>query len=123
REWIIGIGRERHQYPGLGYQEHRTSQVSRDHLDALRIPYRYPVAETGVVAQVGTGRPPCVALRADMDALPIQEETDVPFRSRHAGNMHACGHDAHVAMRLGAARLLEAHELSLPRPGPLLQQP
>lgn len=107
REWIIGIRRDLHQYPELGYQEHRTSQVIRDHLHALRIPYRYPVAETGVVAQVGTGRPPCVALRADMDALPIQDEKTVDYASQRPGVMHACGHDGHTASLLGVAKVLQ----------------
>jgi len=110
---MVAVRRDLHQHPELAYEEFRTSQVIRRHLDELAIPYRHPVAETGIVAQLGTGRPPCVALRADMDALPIDEETDVPFRSRVAGKMHACGHDAHVAMLLGAARMLKEQEASL----------
>ena len=75
----------------------------RDTLDGLDIRYRHPVATTGVVAEVGAGAP-VVALRADMDGLPIAEESGVEFASRHPGRMHACGHDAHTAMLLGGGR-------------------
>src|SRR5690606_30874626 len=84
---------------------------------------RYPVAGTGVVATLGSGGGPCVALRAEMDGLPIQEEADVPFRSRVAERMHACGHDAHMAMLLGAARILKAREHELPGTVKLIFQP
>lgn len=122
-EWIRAIRRELHQYPELGYEEVRTSQLIRKHLDDLNIPYRYPVAETGIVASLGTGDGPCVALRADMDALPIFEESGVPFCSLTPGTMHACGHDCHVSMLLGAARLLKEHESELPGTVKLLFQP
>jgi len=122
-EWIVALRRQLHRHPELMYEEVRTSQLVRDTLDQLRIPYKHPVAETGVVAMLGNGKGPCVALRADMDALPIHEETDVPFRSEVDNKMHACGHDCHTAMLLGAARLLKNHESQLRGTVKLIFQP
>ncbi len=109
-DWITGIRRELHQYPELMYEEVKTGAVVRRTLDELGIAYKYPIATTGIVATLGDGKGPCVALRADMDALPIHEEADVAFRSKVDGKMHACGHDCHTAMLLGAARLLKERE-------------
>ncbi len=121
--WIVSVRRELHRHPELMFDLVHTSGIVRRELDALNIPYEHPVAETGVVATIGTGDGPCVALRADMDALPIREETDVEFRSEIEGVMHACGHDCHTAMLLGAARLLKEIEPSLRGTVKLLFQP
>jgi amidohydrolase len=122
-EWLIGIRRALHQHPELGYQEVETSRRVRAELDALGIRYVHPVAETGVIATIGTGQGPCVLLRADMDALAITEEADVPFRSKVDGRMHACGHDCHTAMLLGAARILKTIESEISGTVRLVFQP
>ena len=110
RDWVVQRRRQLHRQPELMYEEVRTSHLVRETLEESGIPFRHPIAETGVVGTIGTGDGPCVALRADMDALPIHEEADVPFRSEVDGKMHACGHDCHTAMLLGAARILKQHE-------------
>ncbi len=122
-DWIISIRRELHEHPELMYEEFKTSELIRRELDKLEISYKHPIAETGVLASIGNGNGPCVALRADMDALPIHEETDVSFKSKIDGKMHACGHDCHVSMLLGAARLLKEKEDQINGTVKLLFQP
>jgi len=122
-EWMIGLRRQLHRHPELAYEEFQTSALVCKTLDELNIPYRTGFAVTGVVATLGRPSGRSVALRADMDALPIQEMADVPFRSEIDGKMHACGHDCHTSMLLGAAKLLKAHEAELPGTVTLIFQP
>src|SRR5512143_2448370 len=103
---LVELRRHIHAQPELGFREFKTSQYVSDQLEALGIEQQRGVAKTGIVATLGDGRGPTIALRADMDALPIQEANDTPYRSTIDGVMHACGHDAHAAMLIGAATLL-----------------
>jgi carboxypeptidase Ss1 len=121
---IIGIRRQIHARPELSYQEFETARLAAAKLRSLRIPVRTGVGGTGVVGLLrGARKGKVVALRADMDALPITENVDVPFKSKREGAMHACGHDTHVAMLLGAARLLSNHRDELQGQVKFLFQP
>jgi amidohydrolase len=107
---IVRLRRTIHRHPELGFEEVETSALIAETLESLNIRFEAGVGKTGVIGYLGT-EGPTVALRADMDALPIEELNDVPYRSQVPGVMHACGHDAHVAMLLGAAMLLAEEEL------------
>ena len=120
---LVAVRRELHRYPELSGQEARTATVISRFLHELGIPHRTNVAGHGVVADIhGKSEVPCVVLRADTDALPIQEETGLEFASAHNGVMHACGHDGHTTMLLGAAALL-SREKGLAAPVRLIFQP
>jgi len=120
REEIIAWRRDFHMHPELGYEEERTSKIVEEHLREWG--YKIKRVGTGIIADIGKeGK--TVALRADMDALPVQEENDVPYKSRIPGKMHACGHDAHTAMLLGAAKIIGEHKEELPNKVRLIFQP
>ena len=103
---IIDWRRDFHQFPELSFQEHRTGDVIADELRSMGLEPKVKVGKTGVTADLKFGNGPMIGLRADMDALPIQETSGLPFSSRNDGVMHACGHDGHMAMLLGAAKAL-----------------
>ncbi|HEX9107915.1 MAG TPA: amidohydrolase, partial [Longimicrobiales bacterium] len=104
---LVALRRDLHRHPELAFQEVRTAAVAAERLEQLGYRLRRNVAITGAVAELpGSGAGPTVALRTDLDALPIHEENDVEYRSTVPGIMHACGHDAHVSMLVGAARIL-----------------
>ncbi len=121
---IVALRRHLHRYPELSGEEHATSKTVQGKLEEHGIPFTAGYAGTGVLGVVEGGRPGMtVALRADVDALPIQEENDHPFVSTNEGVMHACGHDAHTAMLLGAGWLLNEIREELPGRVLLVFQP
>jgi hippurate hydrolase len=94
-----------HAHPELGFEEHRTSEFVADKLAEFGCEVRRNIGKTGVVGVLRAGNGPSIGLRADMDALPIREANDVPYRSKHQGRMHACGHDGHTTMLVGRSAL------------------
>lgn len=107
---IIAIRRHLHAHPELSYQEHKTAAYVAEQLKAINITPTVGVADTGLTALI-EGKTPSkkvVALRADLDALPIKEANEVPYKSKNEGVMHACGHDVHTSSLLGTARILQA---------------
>lgn len=107
QRYVVALRRELHQIPELSTHLPATSSRVAQALTDLGIPFRQAVPNGSIIADIDGGRPgKTVALRADMDGLQIEEKTGLPFASRHPGHMHACGHDAHTAMLLGAAKLL-----------------
>jgi amidohydrolase len=121
---VVAVRRDLHQHPELGNREERTGKLVAEKLRALGLEVRHPVAKTGVVGILRGGRPgPAVALRADIDALPMEETNDVPYKSTVPGVMHACGHDAHTAMLLGVAEVLAGLKAKLPGTVVFLFQP
>lgn len=123
-ESVVAWRRDLHMNPELGFQEHRTAEIVARRLTQLGFEVHGGIAVTGVVG-ILKGRKPgrTIMLRADMDALPIVEENDAPYRSQIAGAMHACGHDGHVAILLGAAELISDRVDDLPGTVCLLFQP
>lgn len=121
-EEAVRTRRYLHMHPEVGFDTEQTEELVRERLTALGI--ELLDAKMGVMGVIsGKDHSRMVALRADMDALPIEEENDVPYRSTCSGKMHACGHDGHTAMLLGAAALLKAHESELPMDVLLIFQP
>ena len=112
KQWhdeFTAIRRDLHAHPELGFEEHRTARIVQERLAQMGIEHHTGIGKTGIVAVItgrsnGSGR--SVGLRADMDALPLQEENEFTHKSRYEGRMHACGHDGHTTMLLAAARYL-----------------
>jgi amidohydrolase len=122
---LVKLRHRLHQIPELNFEEFKTAGVIRDELNRLGVEHidGVPRAETATIAMIGDQSKPCVALRADIDALPIEEATGLPYRSTHAGRMHACGHDGHTTTLLGVASVLKSVEKQLPVCVKLIWQP
>ena len=121
---LVQWRRRLHQKPELGFQERLTAEFVHQQLGAWGIEHQMGIAQTGIVATITGDRPgPVLAIRADMDALPIQEENQVPYRSQHDGIMHACGHDGHTAIALGTAYYLAQHRHTFAGTVKLIFQP
>ncbi len=113
REELVRLRRDFHRHPELGFQEKRTSGVAAEFLTGLGLTPRTGIAETGVAVTIGDGDQPCLMLRADMDALPIEEIGEKPYTSGFSGVMHACGHDGHTATLLIACSVLKREAADL----------
>lgn len=120
--YIISLRKDFHKYPELSMEEYRTSKRIKEELDKIGVKYEQGV-KTEVVATIGNKEGRVIALRADMDALSIQENTQVRYASENKGIMHACGHDAHMASLLGAAMILKKYEEEIPGKIVLVFQP
>ena len=105
-EDIYSYRRDFHQYPELSFNEYRTAETISKYLDSFGINHKTNIGKTGIVGEINFGDGPTIALRADMDALPIQETGDLEYKSKNDGIMHACGHDGHMAILLGTANVL-----------------
>jgi amidohydrolase len=103
---LVAWRRDLHAHPEIAFQEHRTSAFVADKLKSFGLDVHTGLAGTGVVGVLRCGEGAAIALRADIDALPIEEATGLPYASVYRGRMHACGHDGHTTMLLGAARVL-----------------
>ena len=111
KNYIIKLYQELHQVPEIGFDLPKTTAIVKRELEVLGIPYTDQIGKSCIVATLNEGvGSKTIAFRADMDALPMQEETGLPFSSTHPNKMHACGHDAHTAMLLGTAKALKAME-------------
>lgn len=111
QDYIVGIRRDLHQIPEVGTDLPKTQAMIAAELDKLGIAYRKNKGDSGIIGTIEGGKPgKTILLRADIDALPITEQTGLPFASKHQGCMHACGHDTHAAMLLGALRILNEHK-------------
>ena len=120
---VCSVRRRLHQNPELSFEEKETSAFVKQELESLGLTVRGPFAGYALSANIGPGNGPMVALRADMDALPITEDSGLPFSSQKPGVMHACGHDVHTSSLLGAARILSGMADSLPGTIRLMFQP
>jgi amidohydrolase len=121
----IDLRHRLHQIPELQFEEHKTASAIRAELGRIGIDYTAGVngAPTATIAMIGDRSKPCVALRADIDALPIAEQTGVPYASTHPGKMHACGHDGHISTLMGTAAVLKSLAAELPVCVKLIWQP
>ena len=109
KPYIIALRRELHQFPELAFDLPKTIALVKRELDAIGVAYTEKYGKSSVVATINGERSNfTIGIRADMDALPVQETNDIPYRSSYAGKMHACGHDAHTAMLLGTAKALNS---------------
>ena len=107
--YVVSIRRQLHMYPETGFDLPETVKLVSDELQKMGITFTDKYGKASIVAQIGKGEK-ILALRADMDALPVEEETDLPYASKIKGKMHACGHDAHTAILLGVAKYLKSVE-------------
>ena len=114
-QWLIEVRRKLHQHPELDFDLPQTTEIICGYLDEMGISYKRGIGKSGIVADIeGKNRDITIALRADIDALPIVENTGCEYSSKNIGKMHACGHDVHASVLLGAARVLSAKKEELP---------